>query len=176
MKMIHGVFSALVLATSSMLPGTAAAQTDDGWSICSNQVVVEALNFSVAPIKSEAELKAYLRDGGTKKAPLSYLSKGAQQRFLRSITFNETGVTGYRFDDIEAELTLSQAYAVLALIGDQHNIKFLENARLETDLDHELYRIIKSPSPACSGDYKHYSCTRPANCDPRTGSICKSNC
>jgi hypothetical protein len=163
------------------LPALGAASTpafDDGeWTICSNQFAIETANFAAAPIKSRAALNSYMRDGGGKRPPLSYLSNGAQQRFVRSITFNESGVTGYSYNDLERELTLTQAYEVLGLIGEQQNIKFLKDARIETELDKELHRMITSPAPACdNGDRSSYRCASRATCSWSTAMICKSNC
>ncbi len=69
------------------------------------------------PITSRAELDAYLRDTPPARSPLSWLSPGAQRRFVGSLVYREHGLGGMSLGDLRYELTREQAYSVLRLFG-----------------------------------------------------------
>lgn len=66
------------------------------------------------------------------------LSAEARTRFIDSLTFNETGVTGFRTDDLERELTPSKIYKILALVGAEKSVRLLKGARITTSEDEKL--------------------------------------
>ena len=68
-------------------------------------------------IRSRADLQQYLAVAAQTGSPLNALSPGARRRFLASMKFNAAGVTTFRYDDLQNELTVRQAYDVLALSG-----------------------------------------------------------
>jgi hypothetical protein len=72
-----------------------------------------------APITSQRSLSRHLSAGLT-ESPLGRLSQPALRRFLASLQFNESGLTTFRYTELEAELTPTQIYQVLALFGQQH--------------------------------------------------------
>lgn len=144
-----------------------------------------------APIRSERSMQRHL-NGGLEESPLRYLSKPALGRFISSLQFNENGLTTYRYADLEAELTPSQIYQVLALFGQQHNTPMLRGAKIRTELDTEIMRgpipgiqaaiggdqcDIYSPiqSPTC-GDKQNYRCIERGTCAENSMTICTKNC
>lgn len=149
------------------------------------QVDQQLANISLAPIRSRADLHAYLNSN--RNHPLMAFSDASRKRFLESLTFNETGVTGYGFVDMESELTPRQAYAILSLFGVQASMAKLDfnNASPEERKVSALIGIASNDRPSDGtpgddtrpGDYKNYMCSPPATCVAARGAICiASNC
>lgn len=143
-----------------------------------------------APIKSERSLQRHL-SLGLGESPLRYLSKPALNRFVRSLQFNDDGLTTYRYTDLESELTPTQIFQVLALFGQQHQTRFMKGARITTILDQEIMQgdipgvmpagfgdcEIPSPTqPLECGGHKNYRCSSPGTCAPSDTLICTDNC
>lgn len=191
MKSIRGMVLALSLV-STVFSGAVAAQTSHpvkperglggeySPSFCGEKVLRQDLDFLVAPIKSSSDLKQHLRAVESSKvaSPLARLSRDARDRFVASVTFNEKGVTGYRTDALEGELTVSQIYQVLALFGQQRNTSFFARARVESELDREIKSMFESDlKSGCGlGDHNNYKCSSRATCSRSLGDICTSNC
>ncbi len=146
-----------------------------------------------ATIKSPYDLNRVIRNTNT--GPLRHLSRPAQLRFARSLTFNERGVTGFSYEDIERELSVSQAFELLASIGQQHFLPRLGGLRVESELDEMLLEgrvpgiggankcltpslpVINGNSEvACDGFLKDYRCTGPGNCGEALRNACTSHC
>lgn len=89
-------------------------------------------------ITSQGEWDAHVRNIVHNDSPLSHLPPFARKQFVRRVNFNERGLTGLSFDVLEQELTLSQAYRVLALVGAEGYIRLLKNIRIDTALDRQL--------------------------------------
>lgn len=156
----------------------------------------EDIALALAPIKSRKALNAHLRNTANSMSPLQQLSPGARKRFLNSVTFNEKGITGFSYDDLEAELTPSQIYRVLSLFGAQHLTKQIRGARVESEVDRAIMETpiivpkaatspIISPMsfpgdvPACPTqpcDYAEYKCIARATCESSTRHICMRSC
>jgi len=150
----------------------------------------QKIALSIAPIKSKSDLFALLQID----SPLDMLSLSARERFVESVVFNENGIGGYYYGDLEAELTPSQIYQVLSLIGVQHSVFNFKNARVETEADLLLLsqpietsltklsnntREFKKgiiPQQDMWHDHKGYYCAGGSTCDEREGSICMSRC
>ena len=145
---------------------------------CSEKALKDDLDFLIAPIKSSADLQRHARFAKAIHSPLMHLPAPARKRFLDSVTFNDTGVTGYRFDVLQDELTVSQAYQVLALFGEQRDVRYLDKAAIESELDLDVLRSLDAPGAKAQCDEEHvsYKCVSRATCQSATGFICKSNC
>ena len=89
-------------------------------------------------IVSQQEWDAHVANIARNGSPLAALPAFARKQFVRRVGFNERGLTGLRFDVLEQELTLSQAYRVLALLGAEPYVGFLQNIRIDTELDKQL--------------------------------------
>lgn len=94
----------------------------------------EELDVLLAPIRSAADLKSYL-DSRCPGSPLDSLSAAALGRFLDSLTFNENGLTGYHTEDLQEELTATQAYRILELFGAQRTTPLLRGLTIKTKID-----------------------------------------
>ena len=136
------------------------------------------LAFLTAQIKSSKDFSSHIANIKKNKSPLGLLSPLALKQFAESITFNESGITGYRYDVLEQELTLSQAYRVLALFGEQHNIAHLGKARIDTELDAKIRMDANEQNmlKCAGGDLSGYKCASRATCTRSSGSICKASC
>ncbi|TPG11561.1 hypothetical protein EAH88_03350 [Rhodanobacter glycinis] len=78
-----------------------------------------ALVIPAKPITTRAQLDAYRRDTPSARSPLSWLTPGAQQRFLDGLVFGDRGVGGMDISDLRYELTREQAYTLLRLFGEE---------------------------------------------------------
>lgn len=146
----------------------------------------EDIALALAPIRSQVDLDAYLRNTPDKKSPFRHLSPSARKRFLASVSFNENGITGFSYDDIENELTASQIYRVLSLFGAQHMTSRIQGARVETELDEALMEAPEySPMygtgedticPVQPCDYSGYKCVARATCETHSRYICMRTC
>ncbi len=71
------------------------------------------------PITSQAQLDAYVHDTPSSRSPLNWLTPPARKRFLSSLVFHDSGLSGLYLGDVSYELTGEQAYALLRLFGAQ---------------------------------------------------------
>ncbi|HEX8609939.1 MAG TPA: hypothetical protein VF800_01450 [Telluria sp.] len=86
----------------------------------------DALSQQIAPIKSRADLERYLKMVPRQSNALYLLSAAARERFIESITFNEKGVTGFSFADLQRELPQEQIAKILALFGSESSATYIK--------------------------------------------------
>lgn len=170
----------LLILLSSVAMASETPIVEASAKSCQEKAFRNDLNYSVARIMSAADLKEYLSHE-PKASPLRSLSKNGRNAFIESLSFNSSGLTGYNYAPLDAELTVSEAYRVLALFGDQHNTLHLKSARVESDLDAAVLDYLKASAAPndmkCSGrDYPDYRCESHATCALKTRYLCKSNC
>jgi hypothetical protein len=134
-------------------------------------------DFLVAPIKSQFDLMQYIQNHPG--SSIDMLSPSAKQRFISSVTFNETGLTGFDYSDLRAELTVSQVYQILSLFGAQRVTHMVHGARVATAID----RTLQAPSSLFSGgpigigeDHEGYRCEGNHTCSTSPSRICMSGC
>lgn len=186
-------------ANTSDAPVASLTQASQGDVSLHQKALEEDLALELAPIKSHDELHAYVENTPKFMSPLEALSPSGRERFLRSLTFNESGITGFSYDDLEAELTPSQIYRVLSLFGAQHLTTRMRGARIDTPLDSALMEArLNSPAPvilpkkrssqstqaqhdfpSCPTqpcDYEGYKCVKPSTCENSLRSICMRSC
>jgi hypothetical protein len=87
------------------------------------------LAYLAAPIKSAEDLADHSSSIALACSPLRYLSESGRRSFLASLTFNEKGLSSFRYADLEAELSPTQIFDILALFGVQHTTPMLTKAR-----------------------------------------------
>ena len=141
------------------------------------------IESALAPIKSKAQLERYIGNTPKDESPLGKLSPGAQSRFIESLTFNDKGLTGFNYEDLQAELSASEIYAVLGLFGAQHDAALIKGAKIVTPLDQKIMQPTLGgcpcPSP-CScppgEDHQGYSCTGDHSRKRDSGHVCMSSC
>lgn len=145
---------------------------------CIIQSLRSDMNLATAEVRSRRDLAAHQRKSAESGSPLDALSPRGKRDFLASLRFNENGLTSYRYDILDNELTVTQAYMVLALFGAEEDIKFLHQARVESPLDGDLKKV-GQVSAMCGdggGDYKDMRCADRATCAPMTRHVCKASC
>lgn len=103
----------------------------------------------IAPITSAATLRQYNKMTAADSNPLQALSADARQRFVDSITFNEKGITGYRYVELESELTPTQISKILSLFGVQRNTSIFKKAPVKTVKDRLLISGAATPLSDC---------------------------
>jgi hypothetical protein len=70
------------------------------------------------PIRSKAQLDAYLRDHAGQPTPLDALDPGARERFVDGLVFGSNGLGGFHTQDLPP-LTREQGHRLLALFGTE---------------------------------------------------------
>lgn len=185
MKMkLHLILAAAAIALAPLSINAASLGTQQGPEIidASNQPQVEAeaqrrrgIEMYFASIKSERDLSDHLATKLGRGSPLDALSAHARERFIGSLTFNGGGITGYRYDDLEAELSVSQAFQVLSLFGAQDTISKLR-LRQTTDQDVKLHALYAKGAEQVSADHFNYYCFSHATCKFGNNFICMSGC
>ncbi len=102
------------------------------------------LAIPIKPITTRAELDTYLRDTPPANSPLSWLTPGAQRRFLGSLVFQERGLGGMSLDDLRYELTREQTYAVLQLFGAQsYALELAARSTPRTATDDQMVSVLE---------------------------------
>lgn len=148
---ISTVLVAVVLAFSALASATGIGQsTADNKSLSGDAASIDSptsgtsdeasrakLDLLLAPIHSPADLASYLESRGP-DSPLGRLPPAALKRFIDGLTFNENGLTGFRTDDLQSELTATQVYRILELFGAQHITPVLRGLTIETQLDEAI--------------------------------------
>ncbi|MDQ6942455.1 MAG: hypothetical protein M3169_08085 [Candidatus Eremiobacteraeota bacterium] len=96
---------------------------------------------------------------------------------MSSITFGKKGISGFRYADLQSELTASQVYDVLRVFGVQKDLAIVPNVRVDTPADERVMRAFPfTAKPIDGGDYRDYRCASRATCSQSPGDICTSNC
>lgn len=152
------------------------------------------ISYVAAPIKTAEDLYRV----SSERSVLDLLSLDAKQRFIDSVVFSDGKIGGFRIVDLESELTPTDIYKVLSLIGYQHKTHRFTNARVVTELD----ALLLSVTPPTNNDYKikalkptssfesspevgtmaapgfleGYKCESKGTCTIDTSSACTSNC
>lgn len=126
-----------------------------------------------AQIRSHSDLQVFMSDERLRAKTLNDLSKDAQTRFIDSLSFNAGGLTSFYYQDIEDELSASQAYQLLALFGAQSTVGSMTEIRVNSALDRHIMSRV-SPS-IMMADQKGKACVGGA-CVANESRICMSNC
>jgi len=77
------------------------------------------------------------------------------------------GVASFRYQEIQDELTPTEAYKLLSLIGFQSAVSELLHSRIQTETD---YQILADPQPL--DGIREGQCTGPATCRELFGWWC----
>lgn len=133
---------AIALVFTSSLSYAACGEIEDQPTSVPTPTIVKTssqgnLSLYSAQIRSLSQLKAHLALHGS-NSPLAALSPSGRQEFIDRLTFNENGLTGYRYAILENELTPSQIYSVLSLFGTQKHIGLFKKARVASQVDAQL--------------------------------------
>lgn len=185
MVMLSGALLAAILgmsvSTAAERRGSPEARQLDAVSLVSAYSAElrqqRQVRMAMAPIRSKAQLDAYLARTPASESPIAKLSPGAQKRFIRSLTFNERGITGFRYGDLEMELSATQSYRILSLFGVEDLTPTLTHARVDTHAD-ELIMANSGTnvSQLLMADYKDFWCASRATCRYDMQAICTGNC
>ncbi|NHZ80244.1 hypothetical protein F2P44_13315 [Massilia sp. CCM 8695] len=79
----------------------------------------DALSAQVAPIKSQADVIQYMNMVPPQSNAMYLLSPAARERFVSSLTFNQHGLSGFSYADLQRELPPAKIARVLRLFGSE---------------------------------------------------------
>jgi len=167
-----GVSSSALAADPSVKPGESVSLNATVDIVNRVQEHQNQVDYLMAPIKSAADLKAYLASMHGHQSPIDRLSPAAKERFLSGLRFGDTGLTSFPYAELETELSATEIYRILSLFGAQHTTSLLKNARQDTPTDHTIMETpINSPY-----DYRDFWCLARATCAKSLDYICTGNC
>lgn len=115
-----------------------ALSTPAAGEVSNAQAVTSSLHYETAagdsdarlvPIRSSAQLTEYL--GSHPSNPLDAFNQRARKLFLESLTFSDRGLTGFRLQEVQSELTRTQAFAILSLFGVESVVDSLQFERAD---------------------------------------------
>lgn len=144
----------------------------------------ELRRVAMAPIKTQADLEAYLRLTPMRRSPFNRLAPAPRKEFIESLSFNENGLTGYKYRVLEEELTPTESYRILALFGSQADVRLFKRARIKTLADKKLIAPQEFGESDEFGDqwfdlpeknYEKYRCVFRKTCEENDAYICKSS-
>lgn len=127
------------------------------------------VDLVTAPIRSEAQLSRFV-SGDLSSTPLGALPPADREAFIRSLKFNDKGLTEFRFD-VLSTLTPTQAHALLALFGQQRFTPTLSNLRVTSEEDKVLMA-----TPMLEPPLTGYRCEERGTCVENASRACTSNC
>lgn len=96
------------------------------------------LDRLLAPIKSKQDLERYLAVTPEYQSAFSVLTPASRRAFIDSLTFNQNGLTGFSYRDLQAELTPTQIDKILALFGARNTIALMQPVRVVSAKDRKL--------------------------------------
>jgi len=135
------------------------------------------VRLAMAPVRSRAQLAEYIARTPAAASPLARLSPHARDRFVASLVFNDKGLAGFRYADLEDELTASEAYRLLALFGAEDIVPRLTRLRVETPTDRMIMDGANSRMmPLMSEDHINFNCVGRASCKYDPAYICMHSC
>lgn len=89
-------------------------------------------------------------------------------------------MTSFRYSDIEAELSASQAYRLLSLFGLESKVSSMRKIRVDSEEDRAVSRAYPAsaftPDRRQDGDHEDYACIGGHTCEESVGKICMSGC
>lgn len=128
------------------------------------------------PIASKSDLANYLKLVPISESPLSYLSRGARNRFLDGLVFTSHGVGSYFSRELDMELTASQIYEVLSLFGLQGDTPHFKGARVVNDVDNAIMSLGHLRPPPDNNMYCQGNGGGMYWCVPIDGNSCSDAC
>lgn len=111
--------AALLCAAVVFAAAAAGAQSADGRVTAATETATQPTTTATPPIRSRAQLDAWLRAHAGVPTPLGRMPAGARMRFLASLQFGRNGLGGFGTEDLGATLTPAEIRAVLALFGPE---------------------------------------------------------
>jgi len=163
--------------------------------------IARNLKLENAQIKSPSDLRRHRTLASINNSPLKALSQQGKHRFLESAEFNERGLSTYRYDILEKELTPTEIYRILQLFGMEESTHMFSNARVETEQDRQILEKLSPASfceiqsipdgteeigiqlsPSCDDGgrggpgWNNMRCDSPGTCVHANNMICTYNC
>lgn len=129
-----------------------------------------AIARSLAPLKSARDVYNYTASTTKELSPLERFSPRAKQQFLRSLRFNDNGLTTFDYTVLES-LSPSEIYKVISLFGLQSGAH-----RINTNGNSEVDSLLNTPSLRADDFLEGYRCEGRGTCGTSQRNACTSNC
>ena len=179
---------ATAIAIAGCLAGSASAQDFriDAPSQTAEVTLEQQLKRTVVPVASEADLRLYTES--YHDTFLDALPPAAKQDFISSLKFNERGLTSFRMDVLESNLSATEAYRLLShfgMEGGTPKLKLKQVTALDTAIMLRASEKTSPSTPGATNDYgpsingeflESYICAGPGSCGRNDAYACTSNC
>src|SRR5262245_34136444 len=96
------------------------------------------IDYATAAISSDDDMQRFLASPHSADSPLNAMSAAGRERFLKSLRFDDKGLTSFDYADLETELTASRIYRILKLFGAERDTSFMSKARIENGDDMKI--------------------------------------
>ena len=164
------VFAVVPAFSQEAANATAAPATSDSITTEQQANPQRTIDLLTAPIRSQADLDAYLQQTPMAVSPLRFLSPPDRQLFLSGLRFGNYGLGGLRYTDLEG-LSATQAHEILALFGWQSTVQLIDGLRVATTLD-KLIMSTSSASPLLCYRGYYITTASPFSCYLVPGFLC----
>jgi hypothetical protein len=164
------ILASLSMALFATLAPTMAAHADPAAPSAASRS--PSLDLATAPIRTAAQLQEYVANNQSATNPFASLSPRAREHFLASLHFGPDGLGSYSALALEEELSLSQAYKLLALFGLQSDIAVIHGLAVYT-ADDVLLDAWRRDGVEPDAKENHY-CNINGKCAYAAGMICHS--
>jgi hypothetical protein len=130
-----------------------------------------------ALIRDSLDLKAHINAANFDESPLQALnevSDDALERFLKSLTFSDTGLASYYSDDLD-QLEEGRRLSILRLFGSDHVVTRASSNNYLNELERELKAAMGGTSRPLYTQYPDRTCYLVAlqsGCAPQEGDWC----
>ncbi|MGO4551837.1 hypothetical protein AB4059_12120 [Lysobacter sp. 2RAF19] len=170
------VFFALAFASTLVHASDSATISPQAWA-ADVAIRQSQIDTALAPIRSREDLRAHLQR--EMHSPLHRLAPAQRERFLASLVFAPEGLASYSFLPLEAGLSVTEVYRVLALFGAQSSIAAIGNLDPATEAESAMLDVSDISTMAAMPSWAHGICVvngASRSCAPQYGSNCSRAC
>lgn len=170
---MKNAFAGLVIILASASPVVSAQSAPQRVTLQPSQAT--QINRELATLKSARDVYMYLQSTPKNISPLMAMDPVSRDRFVRSLRFNEKGLTEFDYTALQS-LTASEVYRILSLFGMEAGTYQIQ-AREVTPLDHQINHPAPTQTMRYSGDFlEGYYCEGQHTCSQTVQKACTSNC
>lgn len=193
MRLIKIVVSTAALMASASIPATERPASDVDRNLAEALKELSATQYEIdsasAPIKTARELSEHLST--SPRSPVNRLQPAERTAFLKSMVFTDYGLASYSYLPLQ-KLSISEAYAVLSLFGEQRAIGAIPGMAARSSIERSMLFVSRAGRFSALGEadpplteaepLPHQACVvdggaSPTSwCEPSPGSMCNPKC
>lgn len=146
--------------------------------LIANQLKRQRLEYLMAPIKSQADLAAFLEANDIENTPFASLPPASRKDFFSNLVFTDKGLASFS-TAIKGELSPLEAYEILSLFGAARFASALydESAVVTSAVVTEEDALVKSIVQSEKDQFlEGYYCEDVGTCAKRQDKACTLNC